>query len=141
MRNLRADPQLGALTLCSRREQSHPSFAQVLHDKSVTGVFLCRESENHSGDARQALSAGKHVLVEYPLAFTKTEGVELYELARQVGCVLHVGFLGLLHGWSGDVSKILKQNQVHSLKGYKYLDRQFANIKLRKVVFFPDLNH
>ena len=99
---------------CSRRDPEHPTFDAVLKDETILGVFICRESSSHPDDVRRALNAGKHVLVEYPLAFTESEGRDLYALARKNQCVLHVGFLGLLSGWASAVKTMLSHKQPNS---------------------------
>jgi len=114
MRCLNEHPDLGSIIPCSRREHTHPSFGDILADEAIGGVFICRESGSHPDDVRRALNAGKHVLVEYPLAFSRDEGRRLFELARKNQCVLHVGYLGLLTGWAGSIKDIIRQNKPSS---------------------------
>lgn len=54
----------------------------------VDAVYIASTHETHYGYAKAALSAGKHVLCEKPLAFTKKESKELYELASSKKVVL-----------------------------------------------------
>lgn len=54
----------------------------------VDAVYIASTHETHYGYAKAALSAGKHVLCEKPLAFTKKESEELYELASSKKVVL-----------------------------------------------------
>ncbi len=77
-----------------RREP--PSFAHVLDDPAVDGVILCTPNRLHASAARAALERGKHVLVEFPLAETASEGAELFASARQNQRVLHVEHIELL---------------------------------------------
>ncbi len=58
-------------------------FDQVLDDSEVTAVAIATPVSTHFDLARRALSAGKHVLVEKPLALNTAEGAQLVELARQ----------------------------------------------------------
>lgn len=54
----------------------------------VDAVYIASTHETHYGYAKAALNAGKHVLCEKPLAFTRKESEELYELASSKKAVL-----------------------------------------------------
>lgn len=71
--------------------------AQAFEDPSIDGVVLATPAPTHARLARAALEAGKHVLVEKPLALDVREAEELERLARKCGRVLMVGHLLLYH--------------------------------------------
>jgi len=56
-------------------------------------VVIAAPAEAHHALTRQALLAGRHVLVEKPMAATLAEADDLAALSRQQGCVLQVGHL------------------------------------------------
>ncbi len=56
--------------------------------QGVDAVYIASTHETHYEYAQKALNAGKHVLCEKPLAFTKSESEELYELASKKNVVL-----------------------------------------------------
>jgi predicted dehydrogenase len=56
-------------------------------------VVIAAPAEMHFALAREALEAGKHVLVEKPIAATLAEADELARLAKTRGVVLQVGHL------------------------------------------------
>lgn len=56
--------------------------------KYVDAVYIASPNETHYMYAKKAIYNKKHVLSEKPLAFTKIESVELYELASKKGVVL-----------------------------------------------------
>ncbi len=60
---------------------------------AVDAVVIAAPAEAHHGLAAAALSAGKHVLVEKPIAATLAQADHLAELARARGLVLQVGHL------------------------------------------------
>jgi predicted dehydrogenase len=66
------------------------SFESVL-TSHVDGIVIATPAETHFDLTRQALEAGKDVLVEKPLALTYEQGSELVELAEKRGRVLMVG--------------------------------------------------
>jgi UDP-2-acetamido-3-amino-2,3-dideoxy-glucuronate N-acetyltransferase len=68
-------------------------YARVLNDAAIKGVVIAAPAALHYNMARQALLAGKDVLVEKPLSLRVEEGRELVGLAGKSGRVLMVGHL------------------------------------------------
>jgi predicted dehydrogenase len=66
-------------------------FATMLADPSVDAVVIATPTSTHHSMARAALNAGKHVLVEKPLALASSDACELVELAETRQRVLMVG--------------------------------------------------
>ncbi|TQJ30589.1 Gfo/Idh/MocA family protein [Microbacterium sp. SLBN-146] len=64
------------------------SLDEVLADSSVDAVAIATPARTHHPIALAALDAGKHVIVEKPLADTRAKGVEMVERARERGLVL-----------------------------------------------------
>ncbi|MCM1468148.1 MAG: Gfo/Idh/MocA family oxidoreductase, partial [Alistipes sp.] len=54
----------------------------------VDAIYIASTHETHYEYAKRALNAGKHVLCEKPLAFTRKESEELYKLAAAKNVVL-----------------------------------------------------
>lgn len=63
----------------------------VLDDPDVSAVIVATPAASHFALARQALEAGKHVLVEKPLGATTAECLSLRDEVRASGLVLQVG--------------------------------------------------
>jgi len=64
---------------------------EILADPALAGVVVATPARTHFTLARDALAAGKHVLVEKPLTMDLDEGAELIALARQQQLTLMVG--------------------------------------------------
>src|SRR5919106_175301 len=71
--------------------QCTTSFDEVLADPDVDGVAIATPVSTHYKLALSALEAGKHVLVEKPLAASAREGEELVEAATARDLVLMAG--------------------------------------------------
>lgn len=56
-------------------------FAGMLGDDSIDAVYLATPIATHFEMTRDALRAGKHVLVEKPIATNASEAAELFEIA------------------------------------------------------------
>lgn len=72
-------------------------FAEVLQDESIQAVSIATPAETHGALVRQALLAGKDVLVEKPLCLIEDEARSLVALAKQQGRLLMVGHLLWYH--------------------------------------------
>lgn len=72
---------------------AQPDLETVLNDPEVEGVVIATPAETHYRIAESALSAGKDVLVEKPLALKATDGEKLVSLARRRNSILMVGHL------------------------------------------------
>lgn len=66
-------------------------YRELLDRSDVDAVVISTPAAMHARLAREALLAGKHVLVEKPLALTVDDGAGLVELADRQGLVLMVG--------------------------------------------------
>jgi predicted dehydrogenase len=67
------------------------TFAELIADDAVDAVDLCTPSYLHAGQAAMALEAGKHVLVEKPMATTLEDCRRMLVAAAASGKVLMVG--------------------------------------------------
>ena len=65
-------------------------YRELLDSPRVDAIVLATPVSTHYDFARQALLAGKHVLVEKPLARSTTEVLDLMELAEKQGKLLMV---------------------------------------------------
>lgn len=103
-RNLAEAPDFKLHALCDqdadqlrRLGRSHPDvnlvrdFDAVLCDSAVQAVVIATPPQTHHPLAKRALEAGKHVLVEKPLATRLIDGRELAELAKASELVLMPG--------------------------------------------------
>src|SRR5436853_6981628 len=66
-------------------------YQEILADEAVNAAVIATPTRTHYQIAREALEAGKHLLVEKPLCLTSTEGEELVRLAADRSLILMVG--------------------------------------------------
>jgi len=64
------------------------SYAEALRDPRAAGVVVCTPHDRHLPDVRMALDAGRHVLVEKPIARTLDEADAMIGAARKAGLAL-----------------------------------------------------
>ncbi|WP_153503496.1 Gfo/Idh/MocA family protein [Cumulibacter manganitolerans] len=100
-RNFRASTDWNLATICdldgSRAQRvadslggvpTSTSLEQVLADPAIDAVAIATPARTHHPIVLAALDAGKHVMVEKPLADTREHGAEMVERARAGGLVL-----------------------------------------------------
>ncbi len=68
-------------------------YEDILKDREVSAVAIVTPGSTHYKIAKDALKAGKHVIVEKPLALNSKEAKELVDIARKEGKILMVGHL------------------------------------------------
>lgn len=74
-------------------ERATTDWEEIVSDPAVDAVMISTTPENlHYPMARAALEAGKHVLLEKPMALTLEEADELVELAEGKGLKFTVGY-------------------------------------------------
>ena len=108
IRNFETNPASEVVAVCDRsperiralikafpgiRMETDPGA--ILEDPSIDAVVVASPTSTHYVLAKQALLAGKHVLVEKPVATRSAEATELDRLARERGRVLLVGHVFL----------------------------------------------
>lgn len=69
-------------------EQRHESLESLL--AAVDVVDICTPTDTHAELTLASAAAGRHVIVEKPLARTVAEGVQMIEACRNAGVQLHV---------------------------------------------------
>lgn len=100
-RNFRGSPDWELVTICdldasrARRvadqvglDRIDTDLATVLADPGIDAVAIATPARTHHDIARAALAAGKHVMVEKPLADTGERGQAMVAAARERGLVL-----------------------------------------------------
>ncbi len=73
-------------------ERSFANLDDLAEDPSVDAVWIATPNDLHAPQAIQLLEAGKHVLVEKPMAISTLDAQKVVQAARRSGCVLRVGY-------------------------------------------------
>ncbi|AIE73041.1 MULTISPECIES: Gfo/Idh/MocA family protein [unclassified Synechocystis] len=74
------------------------SWQGLVNNPEVDLVLIATINQLHGAIAEAALEAGKHVVLEYPLALSHSMGKKLQHLAQESGKLLHVEHIELLGG-------------------------------------------
>ncbi len=123
VRNIVERPEFRLAGLCDRDEKKIDDFQRrnpgvaverdldvALADPSLEAVAIATPPHTHYELVRSALEAGKHVLVEKPLARTADEAAELIALADELDLVLMPGHTFLYSPSVNKIRSLIEQN-------------------------------
>ena len=102
---------------------------ELFADESIDAICIATPVSTHHKLATAALSAGKHVLVEKPLAATVGEAESLVATARDAKRVLAVGHTFVYNPAVTKVREILESREIGSIY---YVDSQRVNLGLHQ---------
>ncbi len=119
-----AEARAKALALAPKA-RAESDLGAVLADASIEAVVLATPAVTHAKLALDVLAAGKHVLVEKPLALSGADAAAVVSAAEQAGKVLMVGHLMLFHP---AVERLRKMVQSGELGKLFYLYAQRVNL-------------
>ena len=87
----------------------------VLRDRDVQAVFIATNNLTHAPLAERALKAGKHVLVEKPMATRLEDARRLTALARRQGLSLGVDHMMVHNVYSERALELLRAGEIGSV--------------------------
>lgn len=108
--SLMAEPSSKLVAVAGRTVEKTREFCQIygaepltdwltlVHRADLDLVMVASVNADHGTIARTALQAGRHVVVEYPLALSWSEATALVELSQTQNRLLHVEHIELLSG-------------------------------------------
>src|SRR5690606_27321080 len=102
-------------------------------ESDIDAVVVATPVHTHYCLAREALLAGKHVLVEKPITSKSHEANELIEIAQDKGLILMVGHTFLYNPAVEAVREVIQSGQLGDVF---YLNATRANLGLLQ----PDIN-
>lgn len=123
-----ADPSADRLKRVQRRfagVKTTRDYRDLLDDDRIDAVVIATPTRTHAQLVREALQAGKHVLVEKPLCLEVAEARELIGLAETLGRVLMVGHVFL---FNNGILKLREMVRSGELGRIHYLDATRTNL-------------
>jgi predicted dehydrogenase len=108
-------------------------FDQLFESINLDAVVIATPVRHHYSLAKASLLAGKHTLIEKPMATSSAECEELIEIATNNGLVLMVGHTFL---YSTPVQKITEIVQAGDIGEIRYINSRRLNLGL----FQKDIN-
>src|SRR5712672_712688 len=146
VRNFKALPNCNLKAMCDLSEarlrhmrnlysdvEGVTDFDHLLNGVGLDAVVVAAPVRHHYSLAKASLLAGKHTLIEKPMATSSQECEELIDIAERNGLVLMVGHTFL---YSAPVRKIVEIVQAGDLGEIRYINSRRLNLGL----FQKDIN-
>src|SRR6266478_5165782 len=146
VRNFKALPNCNLKAMCDLNEarlrhmrnlysdvEGMTDFDHLLNGVGLDAVVVAAPVRHHYSLAKASLLAGKHTMIEKPMASSSAECEELIEIAERKGLVLMVDHTFL---YSSPVRKIVEIVQAGDLGDIRYINSRRLNLGL----FQKDIN-
>ena len=140
VRNFKGLPNCNLKAMCDVREarlnhlrslysdvEGVTDFEHLLNGVGIDAVAVATPVKDHYALAKASLLAGKHTLIEKPMASSSAECEELIEIAQRNGLVLMVGHTFL---YSAPVRKIVDVVQAGDIGEIRYINSRRLNLGL-----------
>ncbi|MGQ9588487.1 MAG: Gfo/Idh/MocA family protein [Thermoplasmata archaeon] len=102
------------LAFCADRygvKKRYKEYELLLAQKDLQAVNVCTPNAAHYRICKDALEAGKHVLVEKPITLSSMEGKELIALAQKKGLTLSVGHIFRFNNALAEIKRLIKEEK------------------------------
>ena len=91
------------------------SFEEVVKDRSIDAVAIATPPPFHFPMARKSICAGKHVLIEKPMALRVCECMELIELSHKHGVTIMVSHTYIYTPAVREIRSIISSGEIGSI--------------------------
>jgi predicted dehydrogenase len=95
---------------------AHGSYEALFADREVDAVYISTPHTSHHAETIAALRAGKHVLVEKPMAVSTAQAEEMVAEARRAGRVLLEAFMYRVHPQTRRIEETLKRGAIGEVR-------------------------
>src|SRR6059058_4404060 len=146
IRNFRQLPDCNLKLMCDTSEQrlahlkslypeveGHKDFGHLLNGAELDAVIIATPVRFHYAMAKASLLAGKHTLIEKPMASSAEECEELIQIAQEKGLVLMVGHTFLYSPAVKKIKEIVDRGEIGDIR---YISSRRLNLGL----FQKDIN-
>jgi phthalate 4,5-cis-dihydrodiol dehydrogenase len=96
--------------------RAYATVAEVCADPGVEAVWIATPNRFHAAHAIEAMRAGKHVIVEKPMAITMEEADRMVEASRANGVTLLAGHTRSLSIWNRAMRRIALSGAIGGLR-------------------------
>jgi len=124
-----SEARLGHMRKVYPDAASHADYREMLQDPEIDAIVIATPLRTHHALAKASLLAGKHVLIEKPMAGSSEECEELIALAEKADLTLMVGHTFLYSEPVRKIAEIIRSGDIGELR---YINCQRLNLGLFK---------
>lgn len=110
-------------------EKAYDNEADLLADPDIDAVYIASPVVHHKRQAMMAADAGKHILLEKPIALTVEEGNEVIEYCKSRGVLLATGFMMRFHAYHQAMKKLVDEGKLG----------QIVSARAQLTCWYPDM--
>lgn len=124
-----AHSRTGKLAAIASRNTSRPGLADgfpgarivdgyeaLLDDGEIDAIYIATPHPSHAEWAIKAIRAGKHVLVEKPIALSAYEADAIYHEARKAGVFAGEAFMYRLHPQTAEIVDLIQSGAIGTVR-------------------------
>ena len=93
-------------------QKAYTSAEDMLNDPDIDAVYIASPVFLHAQQAMAAADAGKHILIEKPLAMTAAEGQKVVEHCREKGVLIAASFMMRLGACIQAMKKAIAEGKI-----------------------------
>lgn len=115
----------------------YQQFSELVKQQDLDAVLVT--NKNHAGPAIAAMEAGKHVLVEKPIAFNLAQADEMIAAARRNRVKLMVGYMkhyDPAFQWAQE--QVAGMGKIHLIRVHNFAGSYKINFEIYDLVVAPD---
>lgn len=153
-RNFKSHPEISIKKICDHHAEnikkitdvnpeigSCDNYSELLKDADLDLIVIATPADTHYELAKQALLAGKHVMVEKPFVFRPEEGTELISLAEKKNLILMVDHPHIFQKDHDGIKDIIKNNELGKTIHYHSTRADFGLFPVDTNVVWHSLYH
>lgn len=100
-------------------DSSTTSLTEMLNDHSMDAVYISTTNEKHYDQAMAAISAGKHVMCEKPLAMNSRDAAEMVKAAEKAGVVFATNHHLRNAGSHHEIKKLIQSGRLGAVRSIR----------------------
>lgn len=106
-------------------EKSYDNYEKLLEDQNVDAVYIPLPNSLHYEWVKKAAQAGKHILCEKPMALSRQQAEEMFQICEKEGVIIMEAFAYRHAPLIQQVKKILDQGTIGAVK---YLESHLTDV-------------
>lgn len=110
-------------------DKAFDNIDELLADTEIEAVYIASPVVFHKEQAKKAADAGKHILLEKPLALTSAEAREVVEYCLQKGVLLATGFMMRFHTYHQQMRQYVAAKRIGEV----------VSARAQLTCWFPDM--
>lgn len=93
-------------------KRAYDNTDDLLADPEVEAVYIASPVLYHKEQVQKAANAGKHILVEKPVAFSVEDGKELIALCKEKNVLIGTGFMIRFNAYHQEMKKLIAEGKL-----------------------------